>query len=75
MKRDQNDPARVLRERIRETMSKHNRCDIEITELLRDWENQIDDDIDTVEDFKSWCRRCGWKAGRGVTVPRFIVTK
>ena len=66
-KRDQIDPARVLRERIRESMAMHNRCDVEATELLKVWENRIDDDMGTVEDFMRWCGRCGWKAGREVT--------
>ena len=75
MKRDQTDPARGLRERIRQTMAMHNRCDVEISVLLKVWENQVEDDLDTVEDFMRWCGRVGWKAGRGVTVPRFIITK
>jgi hypothetical protein len=75
MNRDQTDPARGLRERIRQTMAMHNRCDVEISELLKVWENQVEDDLDTVEDFMRWCGRVGWKAGRGVTVPRFIITK
>lgn len=72
---DKEDPARVLRQRVIQTMAQHNRCDVEISTLLRDWENQWGDDLDAVEDFKAWCRRRGWKVGRGVTVPRFIVTK
>ena len=72
---DQPDPARVLRERIIQTMSKHNRCDIHVSELLKVWENQVDDDVDLVDDFTRWCNRRGWKAGRGVTVPRYIVTR
>ena len=74
-KRNQTDPARTLRERIRETMSNHNRCDVEASELLKVWENRIDDDMGTVEDFIHWCRRRGWKAARAVTMPRFIITK
>lgn len=66
--------GRHLRERIRQTMARHNRCDVEISELLLSWENQIDD-MGTAEDFIHWCRRRGWKAARAVTVPRFIVTK
>ena len=79
MKRDQTDPARGLRERIRQTMAMHNRCDVEISEVWRvgrlNTVNQVEDDLDTVEDFMRWCGRVGWKAGRGVTVPRFIITK
>lgn len=67
--------SRQLRERVRQTMAQHNRCDVEITELLKIWETRIDDDKDAVEDFSLWCRRCGWRAGRAVTVPRVIVTR
>ena len=67
--------SRHLRERIRETMAMHNRCDVETFELLRAWENQIDDDMGVAEDFIHWRRRRGWKAARAVTVPRYIVTK
>jgi hypothetical protein len=56
-------------------MARHNRCDVEISELLRSWENQIDDSKDAFEDFTLWCCRHGWRAGRAVTVPRVIVTK
>jgi hypothetical protein len=73
--REQTGSSRQLRDRVRQTMALHNRCDVEISELLRVWENQIDDDKDIVEDFFLWCRRSGWRAGRGVTVPRVIVTK
>ena len=48
---------------------------LETSELLRAWENQIDDDMGVAEDFIHWCRRRGWKAARAVTVPRYIVTK
>ena len=68
-------PASGLRERIRQTMAMHNRCDVETSELLKAWENQIDDDMGIAEDFIHWCRRRGWKAARAVTVPRFIITK
>jgi hypothetical protein len=64
-----------LRERVRQTMARHNRCDVEICELMQAWENQIDDTKDAVEDFSLWCRRSGWRAGRAVTVPKVIVTK
>lgn len=68
-------PARVLRQRVLQTMAQNNRADVEITVPLRDWKNQWDDDLDPVEDFKAWCRRRGWKVGQEVTVPRVIVTK
>jgi len=67
--------GRQLRERIHQTMAQHNRCDVETSELLKAWENQIDDDMGIAEDFIHWCRRRGWKAARAVTVPRFIITK
>jgi hypothetical protein len=73
--REHTNGSEHLRERVRQTMARHNRCDVEITELLQAWENQIDDDKDAVQDFSLWCRRSGWRAGRGVTVPRVIVTK
>jgi len=76
--RDQTERARVLRNRIVRIMTKPSRCprcEIAIPDLLKHWENQIDDSADTVEDFFQWCNRHGWKAGRGVTVPRFIITK
>jgi len=67
--------ASGIRERVRQTMAQHNRCDVEICELMQAWENQIDDDKDAMEDFSLWCRRSGWRAGRAVTVPKVIVTK
>ena len=74
-KRDPANAAHLLRQRIRQSMEQHNRCDVEISALLRDWENQWDDDLDAVEDFKAWCRQRGWKVERADTVPRYIVTK
>lgn len=73
--REHTSGSRHLRERVRQTRSRRNRCDVEISELLQAWENQIDDNKDEVEDFSLWCRRSGWRAGRAVTVPKVIVTK
>jgi hypothetical protein len=64
-----------MRQPICETMARNNRCDIETTELLRDWENQVDDNLDTLADFKAWCRRRGWIADHAETIPRMIVTR
>ncbi len=69
------DAAKAIRDRVRDTMARHNRCDIELAVLQRDWKNLIDDDHDPLADFKAWCRRHGWKADRAETVPRVIVTR